>query len=151
MRAISLCLLLAVAPFQGPDSRPASRVARPGQAALPSPISGFWELRTATGLPQGAAGQLRGYLAIGERHLSLHMLGPGADPAVPFFQSGFRTYRLDQDRLITTALIGAMNKENGDVVIENSPIEEVRVWERQGQILRIKKSAGEYLDFVRIE
>lgn len=151
MRAISLCLLLTVAPVQGPDSRPASRVARSGPAASPSPISGFWELRAATGGPPSAAGQLRGYLAIGERHLSLHLLGPGVDPGVPFFQSGFRTYRLDRDRLITTALCGALNKENGDVVIENSPIEEVRIWERQGQILRLKKSAGEYLDFVRIE
>ena len=135
---------------QDPASRPASRASRPAIVAA-NPLAGFWELRAFVGPNPAAAARFRGYLAIGQHHLSLHLLGPGPNPAIPFFQSGFRTYRIDHDRLITTVLIGASNKENGDVVIENTPLEEVRVFERVGSILRIKKSAGEYLDFVKIE
>src|SRR5262249_43351295 len=131
-------------------SRPATQRAdsRPRRQ---SPLVGFWQLREISGMDPLTATQFRGYLAIGDRHLSLHLLGPQNTQGVPFFQTGFRRYRIDGNILITTVLVGASNKENGDVVIENQPFEEQRAFEFIGPVLRIRKSVHEHMDFVRIE
>ena len=75
----------------------------------------MWELRHPT---------LSGYLAIGEHHLSLHLYGPGPEDKPPFFQSGFRRYRVENDRLITENLLGVINRlvdaGNTIVVIEHN-------------------------------
>lgn len=172
MRAAAICLLLLGLPTQDPASRPSTAASRPssGRAALPpieaaaierrdliqrfsppSPIAGFWELRLVVGPDPALAGMFRGYLVVGDRHLSLHIIGPTHAQSVPFFQTGFRRYRIDGDRLVMTTLMGVSNKENGDVVIENPAAEEIRTFERVGAVLRIRKASAEYMDFVRIE
>jgi hypothetical protein len=167
-----ICLLSLGLSIQDPTSRPStatspgpsSRPALPPIEAAaidrrdliqrftpPSPLAGFWELRLVVGPEPALAGLFRGYLVIGDRHLSLHIIGPTHEQRVPFLQSGFRRYRIDGDRLVMTALMGISNKENGDVVIENTATEEVRTFERVGAVLRIRKASAEYMDFVRIE
>lgn len=145
-----MCLVTFLSASQDPTSRPTTVASRPVPHA-PSPIAGMWQLRNVVGQKLGVAPAFRGYLAVGEHYLSLHLVGPGVEPKIPFFQSGFRTYRLERDRLITTTLIGVANRENGDVVIEDNQVEEVRSWERTGSTLRIKKGVGEYLEFTKLE
>ena len=171
LRVPLLCVLLLPGqdpasrptPPQGADSRPAlPPVTEPFRSAVerkdliqrfqpPSPIAGFWELRKISApsltMPEG----FKGYLVIGDRHMSLHLIGPGVKPEIPFFQSGFRRYRVVGDQIWSTSLLGVTNKENGEVLVDSAPIEERRTFLLAGSQLRISKPTGEYLEFVRIE
>ena len=151
MRAVFLCALAVVAALhpQDPASRPTSVASRATTASRPtthplpsSPLAGFWELRHPT---------LVGWLAIGERHLSLHLFEPAPAGKPPFFQSGFRRYRIEGDRLITQSRTGVSNRADGKVLVEGEGLEEARQFQLVGHMLQIFRPGAEPLTFVRIE
>jgi hypothetical protein len=94
---------------------------------------------------------LRGYLAVGRRHLALQIVQAGEPGRPPMIQSGFRTYRIEDGKLVTSSLIGFDNMERGALRFEPLGLEEVRNLERTPTSLRVLQDPGSYMEFVRIE
>ena len=81
----------------------------------------------------------------------MHLFGPAPADKPPYFQSGFRRYRIAADRLITQSLTGVSNREDGKVVVDSLGLEEERRFQLVGGVLQIQRPGGEPLSFVRIE
>ena len=81
-----------------------------------TPLTGFWRLRVLAIGGRQLTEEVRGYLAIGRTHLSLHVVQVSDDEVL--VQSGFRNYRLEEDELVTTALVGFDNHDDGELRFE---------------------------------
>jgi hypothetical protein len=95
--------------------------------------------------------QQRGYMMIGYRYLSFH-LQADADGGMPaMLQSGFRAFRVEGDRLVTTTLLGLRGSFGDRPQVDTEGISEVRTLSLTATTLRISQSAGDYLEFERID
>lgn len=92
-----------------------------------------------------------GYLVLGRQHLSLHLQAPGLEPGKPHFRSGFRRYRIRDDRLEMIALVGQANDLDGEIVLDGRGAEFSRSISVVGSSLRVLDADGGYMEFVRIE
>ena len=116
-----------------------------------SPIAGMYRLRMAMRDGRQIVDGMKGYLTVGERHLSLHLVDENVNPRRPMLQSSFREYRLVGSRLQMTSLVGMRTKADGDVVLDGAGLVELRDVLVLGNTLRVLQSANDYLDFERIE
>lgn len=93
----------------------------------------------------------RGYLVIGQRHLSMHLYAPGSSPDQANIQAVFRKFRIVGDKLVMHTLLGHRNKSNGDIGLEPVGHMAQHRFELTGAVLRIYRAKDEYLEFERIE
>jgi hypothetical protein len=151
----------APTPPKGAASRPLPPVQEPMRTRVerrdllqkfkgPSPLAGFYRLVGVYGPTGPATGQHVGYLAVGRDHLSLHLQGQGHRRREPVIQSGFRRYHLADGKIYMNSLVGH-HVRDGKVLVEEYNLQTVRRYRLAGTTLRIYQSAGEYLEFVRIE
>ncbi len=112
------------------------------------PIEGTYALRAfVDGAVVAAA---RGYLMIGRRHVSIHLHSDRGD-APPAVQSAFRSYELDDDRLVMTSLLGLRNELDGDIVLERAGAMRSARYRLMGSKLSLQLGGGRALEFDRIE
>lgn len=115
----------------------------------PSPLEGFYALRSMR-QPDGAIVRATaGYAWFGRKHMMLHLsLTP--DPKRPaFVQSSVRTYRIEGDVLTTTTLSG--HESSGRLAVEQPGRVEVRRFRQAGTVLRIYRGENSWMEFVRQE
>ena len=117
----------------------------------PSPLEGFWSLRRISRPGAIEPQKAVGYLAIGSRHLMLQLQIDGPSPRVPILQSGTRRYTVQGDALVTTSLVGLANEPNGDILLEQPGLTEMRRFTLLGSVLRILHEDGGHMEFVRVE
>jgi hypothetical protein len=134
-----------------PFVAPVPRLDLPGRATPRDVLEGIWELRQ-----RFVAGQIaetgRGYLAVGRRHMLVHLLVAGTDPDVPLLRAGaYRWQRARGDVLRLTTLAGHFNEESGDIKLEPPGAPMDRRFEPIGAALRVHQDGGDWLEFVRIE
>jgi len=92
----------------------------------------------------------RGYLVVGQRHLSLHLYAPAGIGSANI-QAAFRKFRIVGNKLIMNTLIGHRNKSNGDIALEPISFQTEHRFLLTGAVLRLYLGNDEYLEFERIE
>ncbi len=112
-------------------------------------LTGIWRLRAIGIGGRELTDEARGYLAIGRTHLSLQIVQEG--DGEPLVQSGFRDYRIEDDELVTTALVGFDNHEDGKLRFEAPGFVERRRFQVSGATLRVTQGNDRYMEFERIE
>ncbi|HEX6811570.1 MAG TPA: hypothetical protein VF384_08110 [Planctomycetota bacterium] len=144
---------------QGQEPKPTP----PAPAAAPAPapaiagkppahqLEGVYELRKRMANGQSDAQQIRGYLAITNRHMFLCIAGPGDDPDEPLVRSGVRAWKPDDDLMRCELKLGYYTDSRGDIHVERPGTLEVRRVELAGGRLRVFQDARSYLEFERIE
>ena len=116
-----------------------------------SPIEGFYRLKRIV-RPGGVVVQgSRGYLVVGNRHLSLQLYAPGRSPGQANIQAVFRSFRISGDKLLMSTLLGHRNKDNGDISFEPVGRETQHRFVLIGALLRVYYRIDDYLEFERIE
>lgn len=153
IRGVPFLLVLAlVTPrAQDPASQPSPQTqTRPAPQGR-SPIAGWYVLKQVVRPRDPNTAGTRGYLVVGEHHLSIHLHGKSADPRFPLLQSGFRRYQLVGDKLVTTGLMGIANRPDGTVLVEGPGLVEERRCQQIGTLLRVYQGPDTYMDFERIE
>jgi hypothetical protein len=134
-------------PLRGPiERRDLHQQFRPKHA-----IEGAYELREVVRANVRGPRGVRGYLWIGNRHLSLHLYAPGDHPGQANFQAVFRRYRIEGDQLLMSTLLGHRNEVDGDVALERIGHVTQHRFTLLGTRLRIESSSVDSLEFVRIE
>ncbi len=116
-----------------------------------SPLAGMYRLRLAVRDGRQVTDGMKGYLAVGQRHLSLHLVDTNVNPRRPMLQASFREYKLIGNRLQTTSLVGMRTKVDGDIALDGDGLVELRDVLVFGSSLRVMQSPNDYLDFARIE
>ena len=139
----------ALRPVQDPPRTPVERRDLLQRFAPVSPLGGYYSLRSFVG-PGGTPVAANGYLAIGRKHLSLHMFSPRAS-GPPAIQSAFRSYRTSGGRLVMTTLLGLTNDAGGDVLIEKTGTTRAIGYRLIGTRLRLEVGEGRILEFERVE
>ncbi len=138
-------------PVQEPERTPVERKDLLQKFKPASPLEGTYRLQ-AVGVPGGKVVKgYQGYLVVGKDYLSIHLQGPGVAKDLPSLQAGFRKYRIEGSELVMHSLLGHRNLPDGKVVVEGKGVVERRGFLKAGNVLRISKSAEDYLEFVRIE
>jgi hypothetical protein len=116
-----------------------------------SPLEGMWRLRrfVRTGQPPLSEPDARGYLAFGREHLFVHLqlVSPAGGA---FLQSGVYRWRTENGSLVTSTLSGHRS-DGRDIAAEPVGAGDSRGFLLVGAVLRVGRSADEYLEFVRIE
>lgn len=114
----------------------------------PSPLEGVYELRSLE-RPGAAAIEVRGYLCVGRRYLSVQSVG--MTPGAPALQSGFRSYRITGTRLHMTNFLGfqAEPDETWQLVPQGHATS--CSWSLIGTVLTFHLDNGDVLEFQRIE
>ena len=132
-----------------PQTLPASRRALPDAA-----LEGTWQLvrfvRPLLGNAT-AGSEARGYLVFTRTHLSMHLSEKVPDNVYPRLQSSFRQYQVVNDEIVTTSLLGFLNDDSGDVVLEGSGRNERRRFTVIGNTLRIYQTERSWLELTRVE
>lgn len=114
-------------------------------------IEGIYRLSAMVGPNGGLVRGSRGYLFIGQRHMSLQLFAPSLNLGQSNIQAAVRTFRIVGNQLITSAVLGHRNMPNGDIALaKDGQIVEHR-YELVGSTLRLYRSAREYLEFKRVE
>ena len=93
----------------------------------------------------------RGYLVVGQRHLSIQLYAPGAEPELANITAAFRSFEVVGETLEMTSLLGHRNKDNGDIGFEQLGTSTQLEFLLAGAILRLHLAQDEYLEFERIE
>jgi hypothetical protein len=138
-------------PIDEPIASPLERRDLMQRYRAPTPLEGLYELRSIQRPGVGGAVSAKGYLAIGARHLVLHVHVVESSPLRPFLQSGARTYRIVGNQLQMTTIVGHHNDADGNIHIERTGSTESRTFTLQGPILRIHHGASAWYEFLRIE
>ncbi len=138
-------------PILDPGVAPVMRADLLTAFAPPTGYEGFYRLVAVNLGGRVIRDGLRGYLAVGRRHLALQIVQVGDPGAPPMIQSGFRTYRIEDGNLVTNSLIGFDNLQRNALRFEPLGLEEVRSLERTPTSLRVVQDPGSYMEFVRIE
>lgn len=114
------------------------------------PIEGIYQLKRMV-LPGGrlVAGG-RGYLFVGQRHLSMQLYAPKSKTDANLF-CATRRYRINGDKLEMSGLLGHRNKPNGAITLEPKGYQVMHRFTLSGSVLRIYRARDEYLDFERVE
>lgn len=165
---IAAALILVAAVVQDPEKRPRppegaaplSPVQEPFRASVerkdllqrfttPSPLEGHYRLLTYT-RPGAPAVPTSGYLVVGRRHLSIHLQGQGPT-RLPALQSAYRSYRIVDNRLYTTSLIGYRTDADGVVRIEKAGMTQSHGFRLIGTKLTLRLEGDRVLEFERIE
>lgn len=116
-----------------------------------SPIEGFWR---ATAWSVGGHVRhegFRAFLAAGRAHLSLQVVEAAPDGQAPLFQSGARSYRIEEGVLVTSSLVGFDNYGDRKLHLEPVGFVERRGLQFAGGRLRILKGPSDWLEFERVE
>ncbi len=138
-------------PILDPGVAPVMRADLLTAFAPPTGYEGFYRLVAVNLGGRVVREGLRGYLAVGRRHLALQIVQVGDPGAPPMIQSGFRTYRIEDGNLVTNSLIGFDNLQRNALRFEPLGFEEVRGLLRTPTSLRVVQDPGSYMEFVRIE
>ena len=138
-------------PILDPGTVPVPRADLLTAFAPPTGYEGFYRLVAVNVGGRVIRDGLRGYLAVGRRHLALQIVQAGEAGRPPMIQSGVRTYGIEDGKLVTSSLIGFDNMERNALRFEPLGLEEVRGLERTPTALRVVQDPGSYMEFVRIE
>lgn len=114
-------------------------------------IEGTYRLKRMVSVRIGTVKGGRGYLVIGQRHMSMHLYAPGSATDQANIQAVFRKYRIVGDQMIMNTLLGHRNKDNGDIALEPISYVTKHRFELMGAVLRLYRSQDEFLEFERIE
>ena len=117
----------------------------------PHPIEGFYRLRHMVVAGGATVPGSRGYLVVGQRHLSIQLYAPGAEPELANITAAFRSFEVVGETLEMTSLLGHRNKDNGDIGFEQLGTSTQLEFLLAGAILRLHLAQDEYLEFERIE
>ena len=145
-------------PPQDPTPLPAVRAPEPTAVerrdllqrfGKPSPLEGFYELQAFTrpGMPSL---QSRGYLCIGRHHLSIHLEG-SVNGEITALQSAFREYRIVDDRLMMSTLVGFGADPDHTVTVDPPGLVLECSFQKLGTKLLLELVDGTQLEFLRIE
>ncbi len=116
-----------------------------------SPIEGFWQGTVWSVNGHERTEGFRAFLAAGRAHLSLQILEAAPGGRAPSFQTGCRSYRLEDGALVTSALVGIDNFGDRKLHLEPIGFVERRNVQFVGGKLRILKSPVDWIEFQRIE
>jgi hypothetical protein len=143
------------------DARPLPKVLEPARSPAERrdlvqvfrkrhPIEGFYRLRSMVVRGNRHVKGSRGYLVVGQRHLSMHLYAPATNRRANI-QAVVRRYRIVANQLVMNGLLGHRNKSNGDIALEPTSFAAEHRFLLSGAVLRIHRAADEYLEFERIE
>jgi hypothetical protein len=119
--------------------------------AEPSPLAGIWELTQMSRVGQAYVPNVKGWLFVGRRHLSIYLSAQTDDPQVPHLQARVCSYRIAGHQLQLTVLGGHANDHRGDIVIEPLQGHFSRRFELAGAQLRVWQDDKAFIDFKRID
>ncbi|MEZ5966389.1 MAG: hypothetical protein R3F56_21315 [Planctomycetota bacterium] len=119
--------------------------------APPSPIAGSYRLKAASSGGRIATTSIRGFLTIGQRHLTIQIQDETGTPGKPSIQSSVREYELRGQQLRTTARFGVRVPSGGTPVLEAEGLVEMRLVALTSTSLKILQPSGDYLEFERVE
>ncbi len=139
----------ALPPVQEPFRSPVERRDLIQRFRPRSPLEGFYKLQRVVRPGQLDVTEASGYLVIGRTHLSLNLQTTTPDQP-QMIQAGFRTYTIQDDRIVMTALIGHTNEGN-QIVLDPPGLTETRRFRLGGSVLRIFQTNTAYMEFVRLE
>ena len=148
-------------PTPPPDANPLPKVLEPARSPVERrdllqqfhkrhPLEGFYRLKAMVGRGSRQVAGSRGYLVVGQRHLSLHLYSP-AGPREANIQAAFRKFRIVGNKLVMNTLLGHRNKSNGDIALEPISYQIDHRFLLTGAVLRLYLAQDEYLEFERIE
>jgi hypothetical protein len=114
-------------------------------------IEGIYRLKRMVSPGAATVKGSRGYLVIGQRHMSMHLYAPGDSEGEANIQAVFRRYRIVGDQLIMNTLLGHRNKDNGDIGFEPISYVTRHRFVLTGASLRLYRAKDQFLEFERIE
>jgi hypothetical protein len=114
-------------------------------------LSGFYRLKSMVQSGGAIVLNSRGYLFIGQRHMTLQLYAPASHASRVHIQSAVRTFTVADDQLIMRTLVGHRNQDNGDITLDKpGEIVQHKVT-LIGSALRMYAGVDSYIEFERIE
>lgn len=149
-------------PVPDPPTVSVPRDDLPWRAGPVSPLEGVWRLQRVVreGGQEYGPPQASGYLSFGRDHLFVHLqlvpsvrVGTARPATGSFLQAGVHSWRLDGEMLTTSVLAGHRTdgRASSRVRLDRPGDVDRRRIRLLGSVLRVSQSAGEFLEFARVE